>query len=53
MTTMTRVMLVVFTVLTGGATYVTVSGLGAESSAVSQSIRAGSAGRGGFIGGVK
>lgn len=50
---MTRIMLVVFTVMTGGATYATVSGTGAESSAVSQSIRAGSAGRAGYIGGVK
>jgi len=52
---MTRVMLVVFTVATGGATYATVTGVGAESAAISQSIRAGSAGRlgGGYIGRVK
>ncbi len=53
---MTRVMLVVFTVATGGATYATVTGVGAESSAISQSVRSGSAGRiggGGYIGRVK
>jgi len=52
---MTRVMLAVFTLATGGATYATVTGFGAESSEITQSIRSGSAGvRGvGYIGGVK
>jgi len=43
---MTRVMLVIFTVATGGATYATVTGTGAQSTEISQSIRSGSAGRG-------
>lgn len=52
---MTRIMLVVFTVATGGATYATVTGTGAESAEISQSIRNGSAGRGGigYIGRIK
>ena len=52
---MTRVMLVVFSVATGGATYATVTGAGAESTEISQSIRSGSAGRGGvgYIGRIK
>ena len=50
---MTRVVLVAFALATGGATYATVTGAGAESSSITQSIRSGSAGRGGFIGGVK
>lgn len=52
---MTRVMLAVFTLATGGATYATVTGVGAESAAISQSIRSGSAGRTGvgYIGRVK
>ena len=52
---MTRVMLVVFSVATGGATYATVTGAGAESAEISQSIRSGSAGRGGvgYIGRIK
>ena len=51
---MTRVMRVVFTVATGGATYATVTGAGAESTEISQSIRSGSAGRGvGYVGRIK
>jgi len=51
---MTRVMIVVFTVMTGGATYAGYYGVGGEDQQISQSIRNGSAGRGiGFIGGVK
>lgn len=51
---MTRIMLVVFTVATGSATYATVTGTGAQSAAISESIRSGSAGRGvGYIGRVK
>lgn len=52
---MTRIMLVVFTFATGGATYATITGTGAQSSEITQSIRSGSAGRGGigYIGRVK
>lgn len=52
---MTRVMLVIFTVATGGAAYATLNGIGAQSAEISQSIRSGSAGRGGigYIGRIK
>ncbi len=50
---MTRVFLVVFTMMTGGATYASVYGIGGETSAIAKSIRSGSGGRVGYIGGVK
>ena len=50
----TKIMMLVFAGLTGGALYLTAIGFAAESSDVSRSIREGSAGaRVGYIGGVK
>ena len=43
---MTKVVMVVFSVLTGGAAYATYYGIGAESSDVVKSVRAGSLGHG-------
>lgn len=50
---MTRVMIIVFTVMTGGATYAGYNGIGGEDQQITNSVRNGSAGRVGYIGGVK
>lgn len=50
---MTRIVFVVFTLATGAATYAGISGIGGENKQIANSIRSGSGGRIGYIGGVK
>ena len=50
---MTRAVFIVFALATGGATYASVYGIGGEDRQIAQSIRSGSGGRVGYIGGVK
>ncbi len=50
---MTRIVFVVFALATGAATYAGVYGIGAEDEQIAKSIRSGSSGRVGYIGGVK
>lgn len=50
---MTRIVFVVFALATGTATYMGVAGYGGESQQIAKSIRSGSGGRVGYIGGVK
>ncbi len=50
---MTRIVFVVFSLATGAATYAGVYGIGGEDKQIANSIRSGSGGRVGYIGGVK
>lgn len=50
---MTRIVMVVFALATGSATYAGVYGYGGETKQIANSIRSGSGGRIGYIGGVK
>ena len=50
---MTRIVFVVFALATAGATYAGVYGIGGEDKQIANSIRSGSGGRVGYIGGVK
>lgn len=46
-------MFIVFALATGAAAYASVTGIGGENKQIANSIRSGSGGVGGFIGGVK
>ncbi len=50
---MTRIVFVVFALATGGATWAGIYGIGGEDAQIAKSIRSGSGGRIGYIGGVK
>jgi len=50
---MTRIVFVVFSLATGAATYAGIAGIGGEDKQIANSIRSGSGGRVGYIGGVK
>jgi hypothetical protein len=50
---LTRIVFIVFALATGAAAYAGVAGWGGENEQIANSIRSGSGGRVGYIGGVK
>jgi len=50
---LTRIVFIIFTLATGAATYAAINGIGGEDEQIASSIRSGSGGRVGYIGGVK